>query len=196
MNDHPSDKPINPFAAPASSSVIASTAGDVGLPPPPKLPAVFLKWLVVCTFAAAPSFFLASGLANGRLSANLGMIAGVLMFVIAYTAVEFTDVVQNQMAKPASRRSAWIAYVTRMGISVVFPVGFMVDMFCGMFAVSVSSSLTGLPEPLGTGAEGTDAMIVFCQFLFTTVLQGVLLNLVLFAYMALVWVICKASSSN
>ena len=120
------------------------------------------------------------------------------MFVIGYTAIEFTTAVQEQMQKPVSRRASWIAYFTRVVISIVFPVGIVVDMFCGIFAVGVSSAITGITE---VGFRGNDGLIEsddvrFFQFLVTTVVQGVLLNLVLFAYMGIVWLICKTISRD
>lgn len=197
MGDDKAGETVNPYAAPSTSTAMVLPAREVSPLPPPKLPAVLVKWSVVCTLAAAPSFFLASGLANGRLAANLGMIVGVLMFVIAYAAIELSETVQNQLAKPVAHRSVWIAYATRVGVSVLFPIGLIIDMFCGMIAISVSSMLVGLPGPSPRLLAGdVDSMVLFFQFWFTTVFQGFLLNVVLIAYMGIVWVICKAMSSQ
>ena len=119
---------INPYAVPQSSSVIDAAPSDPN-PPPLQLPLVFTKWLLVCILAAGPSFYFGGMLGGFRLSAVTGMGIGILIFVIAYTAIEYTSAVQRQMRKPVSRRASWIAYSTRIIISVIFPIGIFVDVF-------------------------------------------------------------------
>lgn len=191
--------PVNPFAAPVTSSTIHPLPGNPNPLPPPKLPNVFVKWLVVCAFAAGPSFFFGGGMGGWRTPAVVGMVIGVLIFVVGYTALEFTTAIQEKMAKPVSRRAAWIAYLTRVGISIVFPVGIFVDVFCGIFAVGISSAVTGIQsgiEPHVREAPNIPALEEFFQYMFTTVVQGVLLNLVLFAYMGLAWLVCNLFSKD
>ncbi len=191
------DNAINPFAAPTNSRRIDPVGGNPITLPPPEPNKVFVKWLLVCTIAAAPSFFLGGGMGQWRLSAVLGMVFGVLVFVVGYTALELTAAVQNQMNKPVSRRASWIAYLTRAGISIVFPVGVVVDMFCGIFAVGISAVLTGFSDRVGPSYDVEVSEIMRCfQFFVTTVAQGVLLNFLLFAYMGVVWVICNALSND
>lgn len=189
---------MNPFAAPTTSATIESVGGNPNPLPPPILVNVFGKWLVICAFAAGPSFMMGGGMGGWRPAAVWGMLAGIFVFVIGYTAIEFTAAVQEQMNKPVSRRASWIAYLTRVGISIVFPVGMTVDILCGIFAVGFSSSITGF-VPVRFSAPGEADFshgVLFFQFLFTTVIQGLLLNLVLFAYMGIVWLICKAASRD
>lgn len=189
--------PINPFAAPLTSATIEPLPGNPNPLPPPKLPNVVAKWLLVCAFAAGPSFFIGGSLGGWRFSAVLGMVIGVLIFVIGYSAFEFTTTVQQQISDPVSRRAAWIAYLTRIGISIAFPIGVFVDVFCGAFAVGISSTITGIQTDFGNGYRGgseVSAWIECLQFTFTTVAQGILLNLVLFGYMGIAWVVCRLFS--
>ena len=182
---------INPYAVPQSSSVIDAAPSDPN-PPPLQLPLVFTKWLFICILAAGPSFYFGGMLGGFRLSAVTGMGIGILIFVIAYTAIEYTSAVQRQMRKPVSRRASWIAYSTRIIISVIFPIGIFVDVFCGMLAVPISSSILGIKEPgmrFDQAGYSDDFRCIY--FLVTTMVQGVLLNFVVFAYMGIVWLICK-----
>ena len=198
MSEQESEKPINPFAVPISSAAIAPERGNPDPLPPPQLSRVGIKWLIICGIAAAPSFVFGGSIGNWRTAGVVGMVIGVLIFVIGYTALEFTTAVQQQMQKPASRRASWIAYMTRVGISIVFPIGVFVDIACGVFAVSLSSSVTGIQEVGFARSETVNVSdAAFCfQFALTTLIQGFLLNLVLFGYMGIVWLICKAFSRN
>lgn len=187
---------VNPFAAPLTSATIEPLPGNPDPLPTPKLPNVFAKWLLVCVCAAGPSFFIGGGIGNWRGSAVLGMVIGVLIFVVGYTALEFTKVIQQQMANPVSRRAAWIAYFTRVAISI-FLIGAYLDMLCGVFAIGISSAVTGIQGNLANTSRGDVSTWVEClQYMFTTLVQGVLLNLVLFAYMGIVWVICNLFSRD
>lgn len=198
MSENEPEDSVNPFAAPLTSATIQPLPGNPDPLPAPKLPNVIAKWVVVCAFAAGPSFFMGGGLGNWRTSAVLGMVVGVLVFVIGYSALEFTTAIQEKMAKPVARRAAWIAYLTRVGISIVFPVGIFVDVFCGIFAVGISSAVTGIQGGPPRFQEGPDVStsVEFFQFMFTTVVQGILLNLVLFAYMGIAWVFCNLFSKD
>jgi len=197
MSESEHAEPVNPFAAPVSSAMV-----EPGKPNPNPLPrpdplAVFIKWTVVCGFAAGPSFYFGGGMGAWRPAAVLGMLIGILIFVIGYTALEFTTAIQEQMNKPVSRRAAWIAYLTRAAISIVFPIGLTVDILCGIFSVGISSALTGISEtPFHSPGDNFSEAFCCFQFAVTTVVQGVLLNLVLFAYMGIVWLVCKAISRD
>ena len=198
MSEQEPENPINPFAVPLSSVAIAPERGNPDPLPLPQLSRVLVKWLIVCGIAAAPSFVMGGGVGNWRTAAVLGMVSGVLVFVIGYTALEFTNAVQKQMQKPVSRRAAWIAYITRVGISVVYPVGLFIDIICGIFAMGFASSVTGLEgSRFGSGESvNVSDVVLFVQYAFTTIIQGMLLNLVLFGYMGLVWLVCKAVSRD
>ncbi len=167
MSEDERDDSLNTFAAPLTSATIDPLPGNPDPLPPPKLSNVIAKWMLICACAAGPSFFIGAGVGDWRTPAVLGMVIGVLVFVIGYAALEFTTAVQQQMENPVSRRAAWIAYITRVGISVVFPVGLFLDVICGAFAVGISSALTGMQADIGPPFNDTpdvSASVEFIQF--------------------------------
>ena len=114
----------------------------------------------------------------------MGMICGILVFVLAYTVVECTHYYQQIVTRPHIHRTVLIGYGTRILISIIFPVGLAVDMMTGVLSVAIIQNVSpahsiDLPE---SGA----AVSAFAVFL-TTVVQGILLNVMLFAYMILVY---------
>jgi hypothetical protein len=126
------------------------------------------------------------------------MIAGIVVFIALYVFVERTQRVQRILSWRFARRTAWIGYGTRVAASIIFPIGMFPDIFCGMFSVGFSGWILG-GNLMGPGREhhifdGNHAM-VFAEFMLTTVVQGVLLNVVLFGYMILVFGICHLFGS-
>lgn len=199
MSQNEPEDSVNPFAAPVTSATIEPLAGNPNPLPLPKLSNVIAKWLFVCVCAAAPSFFIGGNMGGWRFPAVLGMVIGVLIFVAGYTALEFTAVIQQKMTNPVSRRAAWIAYLTRVGISIVYPIGAIADIFPGAFAVGISSAITGIQGGIGGAqhqASGVSPWVECFQFTFTTIVQGILLNLVLFAFMGIAWVFCNLFSRD
>ncbi|MEM8733965.1 MAG: hypothetical protein AAGG44_07080, partial [Planctomycetota bacterium] len=151
-----------------------------------------LKWLFVCTVSAAPSF--GWGMTIGQTSTGeiVGMLAGITVFVLLYSLAEFTETVRNLKENKDLRRSLRIGYVTRIGISIFFPLGLFLDMFVGIFSVQVvtiSANALGVMEGgRGDFGVGND----FSFFFVTTLVQGVFLNCVLFAYILIIYAIMRA----
>ena len=129
----------------------------------------FALWTVVCTISAAPSFLWAMGDHS-----RLGMAWGVVIFILLYTAVSTTETFASFAARPFVKRTLRIGYFTRVGISVVFPVGAMVDLLPGMFAVQLVGTV--IPDQASFG-------FAFC----TTLVQGVFLNVILGIYMLFIY---------
>ena len=84
---------------------------------------------------------------------------------------------------PHVRRTLLIGYGTRLLMSLLFPLGLTLDMFLGVIAVSLVE--TAMSIPYGSDASRLTFAVVFV----TTLVQGVLLNLVLVAYMALIFAV-------
>ncbi len=140
----------------------------------------FGRWTLICVVSAAPSFFWGCGL-HARPEHIAAMLAGVFVFVLAYTAIECTHYYHQVITLPHVHRTALIGYGTRILISLIFPIGLTVDMFTGIVSVSlVESVLTGYRAVDG---ESQSVLGVF----LTTLLQGLLLNLLVFGYMLLVY---------
>lgn len=188
----PSD---NPYAAPEVDFERPVLAEDHAEHEPPRPMKVFLKWLIVCGVSAGPSFFWGVAISGQQVSRILGMVVGVGLFVAAYTLVECTPQVQRLLRRRFARRTAWIGYITRMAISIIFPIGMYLDVIVGLGSVSIGNAVFGdtfgeFGMRSGSSAHETNPLLGFASFLFTTIVQGVFLNIILFAYMLLVHGIC------
>ena len=137
-----------------------------------------VRWMVVCTISAIPSFAFGLMATDGQIA---GMVLGILMFVAGYTWIDFRTAPRPSRRNRRIRRTLKIAYGTRIAISILFPIGAYLDLVCGIVSVSITSPVTGLQieeQPVG-----------FFGALLTTLVQGCVLNLVLGAYALLVYVI-------
>lgn len=181
------DPSINPYAAPVSQNTSVLLDNQQTLPPP-KPGRVIIKWLIVCGIAAGPSFYFGGGLGGFRAPEVLGMIFGILIFVAGYSVIEFMPQIRSAMAQRVKRRATRVAYITRMGISILFPIGVVVDLYCGIVSVSLSSAITGSQNPLGS-REAVSGLpsFRFLTYLLTTLIQGTLLNILVFTYMMIVY---------
>jgi len=139
-------------------------------------------WTVICSISAAPSFFMA--LMDYREPQQVvAMVAGIFCFILAYAAFGSTPLAKQFRQSPRVRRTVAIGYGTRMVISLLsagfflgmpFPV--VMDLYCGAISLGVIKSYGFYEgEPLG--------------IFLTTLLQGGFLNVVLFVYMLLVFMI-------
>lgn len=170
--DHPS---LNPYAPPCEPGAGAVTPRRAQ---PWK---AFGRWTLICTVSAAPSFFWGCAL-HAEPVHLLAMTSGIFVFIVAYTVVECSSFYQQVMTLPDWRRTALIGYGTRVLISIVLPIGATLDMFVGAFSMSLVESLS-----LFQASERPP----FLQVFITTLVQGVLLNIVLLAYMTGVYGILR-----
>jgi hypothetical protein len=131
----------------------------------------FLLWSVVCVVSAAPSFFWAHK--NFHQGA---MALGVAIFISLYTATTSTDAYERFHSRPFVRRTLYIGYGLRVGISIVFPVGLYADLLPGMLSM-------GLMEELGIAVHS------FHGTLLTTCVQGTVLNILLAIFMLIVYAV-------
>jgi hypothetical protein len=140
------------------------------------LPRTAIRWLVVCSLSAIPSFVFGLAVTDGQMA---GMIVGILIFVAAYTILDYQTASRAFRQKPALRRTLRIAYGTRIAISILFPLGAYLDVICGILSVGLTQGITGVEfraaDPMG-----------FFGVVFTTLVQGILLNMVLGCYALLV----------
>lgn len=150
---------------------------------------VFLKWLAICAVSAAPSFVLGLILEGANAAAIAGMVCGVLCYVIAYTGFEHLRYVRHLMRDRVVRRTAKIGYGTRIAISVLFPIGFYLDMFVGLVSVSFGGWFMMLFGRDGPVQEGQGD---FLSHFVLTVVQGACLNVILLVYMLVVYAIARA----
>lgn len=192
FSDSSATSQANPFEAPAAiegevEAILQEETKEVA-----PLSKLFWKWAFVCGVSATPSFIVAMSFEPDWPAKAGGMVTGILLFVLSYVYAERTKFIQDLLKKPFVRTTAWIGYGTRIFITVVFPIGFFVDMFCGMLSVGLSQAITGMVFGFDSGDGGSSSassISSFSWFFLTTVIQGMVLNIVLFAYMLLVWLI-------
>ena len=133
-----------------------------------------LLWTLVCVVSAAPSFMWAS-----HEFERSAMVVGVALFILAYTVLTSTAAFERFHNRPFIRRTLYIGYGVRLGLSALFPLGMGVDMMPGMLSVNVVEGV------LGNARD-------FAGTLATTVVQGTLLNVILFFFMAAVYAVQRA----
>lgn len=178
----------NPYASPVEvqDSFVASVE-------PVSVGRSFLRWLLICSFSAAPSFFL--GLSFGSDIYHVSaMIFGVLTYVVLYVYLEHR--VWTTIAhRTALRRSMRIGYGARVVASILFPVAVFVDMPCGILATSITSLIprAAVFVNLNSVNESATGPGAFVAIFMTTILQGALMHLVLGGFIGIVHAIQLAS---
>ena len=159
-----------------------------------------LKWMLVCGISGTPSFFIAFSLADQYAVQATAMALGILTFVGFYVFLESREWTRRKLMDQSLRISVRVGYITRVVISILFPVAMFPDMFCGMFSVSFTSAILGygfgVPVRLDDDPQAMALMSVAVWFYFTTVVQGVLLNIVLGAYTLIVYALVKLISTS
>lgn len=117
------------------------------------------------------------------------MLTGVLIFICGYTLADQWTQKARWRRDYAIRLSLKIGYITRMAVSVIFPVGGFLDVVCGMFSISAVEfiSATDIRGGLGGMDEAARLGAGFLLVLLTTLVQGVVLNILLLGYTLVVW---------
>jgi hypothetical protein len=195
----PENNDANPWATPAALDeepivAVHLTQHDFH----PSYAWAFFRWLVVCGLSAAPSFMWGLSL-HSRVEAIAGMLSGVLLFVLIYTLAECSTFYQRLRKRNHVAASLKIGYITRIALSILFPIGMFIDMFVGMFATGISQSLFGYNAELLRDMQPGSPLIPSQDFLrvfLTTVIQGALLNILLFLYMLIVYTLRVAIYGN
>ncbi len=143
-------------------------------------------WTTVCVVSAGPSFFWGWGtLGKNQIAA---MCVGILAFILAYSILDIATINQPWRKNRRNRITLRIGYITRMVISAIFPIGGILDMFCGMVSIQATSWILGYTqEPTEPG---------FWFVLAITIAQGLVLNAVLVVFMSIVHLIQMAMSGN
>lgn len=139
-----------------------------------RLPRNLAIWTVICGISAGPSFVVAIS-EFSEPGDVIAMLAGVATFAIAYTILSSTGSVNHFKRDRRVRLTLRIGYVSRMVLSLLsfLPPFLVVDFVCGMISVS----LTGLDN------DPRSPIITY----ITTMVQGVILNVLLIMFMGLVY---------
>ncbi|MBN1512863.1 MAG: hypothetical protein JXB13_12685 [Phycisphaerae bacterium] len=138
------------------------------------LPIRFLQWTGICAISSVPSFVVARDEFD-----TAGMVAGVTVFILAYTAVTGTQGFRRLKAEPFVKTTLYIGYGTRLAMSVLFPVGLFLDVWTGLASIEIVRLFLADPN----GFAGTLAI---------TILQGVFLNIILAVFMGAVYLLQRA----
>lgn len=150
---------------------------------PPELHRRLMLWTVVCGVSGTPSFIWArmSGSPDFDVAA---MITGVVIVIIIYTWVTGTEFVAGMQARPRAARALRIGYLVRLFLSALFPLGMGVDLFPGTISCVIVNLLSGgaLNNPFQSGSP-----VSFPFTLSIALVQGLLLNLIGFAFMGFVY---------
>ncbi len=130
-----------------------------------------ILWTIVCSTMAIPSLMLAqSGDYDGW-----AMGLGICIFIVIFTIVGASDFVRQLMRRPFVRTTCYIGFAARMVISLIFPMGMLVDVWTGAVSAAVGE-IVFHKDPTG-----------FAATLVITLMQGVWLTMLLGAFMALVY---------
>ena len=145
-----------------------------------------LLWTFICVVSAAPSFLFASHEFN-----HAAMIVGVCAFIAAYTAFTSTSWFNVLCRRPFVRRTLYIGYGTRLALSLLHGVAFaiavsgrptpwvfmLIDVWPGLLSVEIVRNLLAMETESFMGT------------LWTTLVQGVLLNMILLVFMLIVYLV-------
>lgn len=147
----------------------------------PRIANILLWWTIICSLAAAPSFVLGCNI-DGAVG---GMLAGVATYIIGYTLISLTLTARRLYANRIWRRTIHITYGTRIALSLLsvfafigVPFAMIIDIWSGMVATTVAERIVG-------GAGG----FVFAYL--ATIIEGAILNFVLFVFMMMVWTVAR-----
>ena len=124
------------------------------------------------------------------------MLLGVGVFIALYTWADQATQTRSWRHVFPVPLTLKIGYVTRMVISIIFPVGIFLDLFCGFFSVGIVQSVLPFLRSTTGDAADLDSSTGFLGALIITVVQGVVLNIVLLGYMSVVLGIIMAVNSR
>ena len=188
MDSH-SSTTVNPFAPPSDLTPHLETKESLDEHRPVTLGLYFQRfaiWTTVCVVSAGPSFFWGWGtLARNQIAA---MCVGILVFILAYSILDIATINRPWRKNRRNRITFRIGYITRMVISAIFPIGGILDMFCGIVSIRAISWMLG--RTLETSSPG------FWVVLSITLTQGIVLNAVLLVFMAIVQLVQMAMTGN
>jgi len=139
-----------------------------------------LLWTIICVVSAAPSFLFAQ-----EDFSRPAMALGVCLFIVAYTATTSTAAFERFHRRPFVRRTLYIGYGARLLLSLSMPIGMLPLMPLTGFLI-FPDVLPGIVSVQVVEATGLDPES-FAGTLATTIVQGTLLNVIIFLFMLVVW---------
>jgi len=161
----------------------------------------FIRWSIVCTICAAPSFVIAYDGFN-----HMAMILGVIIFICLYTLLNSTETFYRITdAKPNLKKSLKFGYGLKffqgiIGLSLTFimsggklvksPVLFFPDFYAGMFSIAFLQKICGMEILQQTHEDRRPSPEpTFSETLAMTLTEGVILSLMILLVCMVVWAI-------
>ncbi len=178
----------NPFQSPAPiDEPEIALAVDGELPPitTQLVKATILRWIVICAVSAIPSFMLGMIVTNASLLGNCAMGLGILLFAIGYTAFDLYLLRRWCHNSPSFHRALRIGLGFRMTASVIFPIGWFIDMYPGIAAIAIFNMFESLGGP--ANAPGPPLIIAI------TLVQGLFMNILLYGFVLFVFGVIRIS---
>lgn len=154
---------------------------------PPSYGRAFVKWSLVCIVSAAPSFFWGCITVGVGVEQIVAMSLGIATFILGYTFLEMRPFMHRFLKMPFVRVIAKVGYGTRIIISVAFPVGMGIDLSVGIISTGITDAVLQTTMVRGFDQDGFSAG--FLPVYMNTIVQGILLNFILLAYMSVIWLI-------
>ncbi len=167
----------NPFEAPQAAIELAVEPATTQSTWRARL-LCFVLWLIVCGISAVPSFLLAIGMTQHPLRIP-AMIGGILAWTLIYALADWNYLRQLRQNSRVFHRAMVTGFGIRVLISILLPVGCAADVIPGMISVSLVSAVFSM------GSEPFQLQSLPAVF-FTTVLQGALLNVLVWMLVLLI----------
>ena len=112
---------------------------------------------------------------------------GIATFIGFFVYLESREWTQRKLLDRSLRSAVKTGFVTRVIISVVFPLAMVIDLWCGMISISLVAALFESAPPTRAGSYDVHPIFVFGWFYTTTIVQGIILNVVLGTFTMLVY---------
>ena len=150
-------------------------------------------WTIVCVLSAAPSFYWSLAV-----KANIiAMIIGVVLFILGYTITTSSNFYKKLEQKLFLFKALKWAFKVRVLYSIISLFLFFIPAHCRSFNVLdfwlgwVSISITDALVPNNNLNFNNDLPANFLPTLFTTITQGILLSLAVFALAVVFWLFLR-----
>jgi hypothetical protein len=134
-------------------------------------------WTTICTISAIPSFYFAS---HERFDQR-AMACGVAVFAVICTISSCTHAFERIHDLAHVKATLYVGYLTRLGMSVILPLGGSADLIPGVLSLTLVSKASISPRS-------------FIGTFMATIIQGVFLNILLFLFMAIVYVLIRLAA--
>jgi hypothetical protein len=170
----------NPFESTSNEAAYGEPETEADLSPPRSRARIVTYWIVVCSVSAIPSFLMGLDVVQspGGVSA---MVVGVLLFIGAYVLLDVRYLEPLARRKRNFRTAMLWGFGLRATASLLLPAGLMLDMLPGLLSVTIVRMIFPLPPGIHSpnGFPYDRSVLGFFPALLTTLLQGVIMNALL-----------------